>query len=54
VAGAEDPATPPERVRELAEAIEGARYVELSGAAHIANMAQPAAFADAVLEHLSQ
>jgi 3-oxoadipate enol-lactonase len=53
IAGAEDPATPPERVREVAEAIAGARYVELPQAAHIANMAQPDAFADAVLEHLS-
>jgi 3-oxoadipate enol-lactonase len=53
IAGAEDPSTPPERVRELAEAIHGARYVELRQAAHIANMAQPDAFADAVLEHLT-
>jgi 3-oxoadipate enol-lactonase len=53
LAGAEDPATPPARVREIAEAVEGARYVELSRASHIANMAQPDAFAGAVLEHLS-
>jgi 3-oxoadipate enol-lactonase len=54
IAGAEDTATPPERVREIAAAVDGAHYVELRDAAHIANMAQPEAFADAVLEHLSR
>ena len=54
VAGAEDPSTPPDRVRALvAEAVRDARYVELEGAAHIANMGQPAAFERALLEHLT-
>jgi 3-oxoadipate enol-lactonase len=53
VAGGDDPSTPPERVRELADAIPGARYVELERARHIANMALPDAFARAVLQHLT-
>jgi 3-oxoadipate enol-lactonase len=54
IAAAEDPSTPPERVKELvADAIPGARYTEVPGAAHIANIAQPDAFSRAVLEHLS-
>jgi 3-oxoadipate enol-lactonase len=53
IAGAEDPATPPERVRRIAQQVSDARYVELPEAAHLANIAQPDAFADAVLEHLA-
>jgi 3-oxoadipate enol-lactonase len=52
LAGSEDPSTPPEKVRAIAEAVRGASYLELAGAAHIANMARPDAFNDAVLEHL--
>jgi pimeloyl-ACP methyl ester carboxylesterase len=40
-------------VRAIAEAVRGARYVELEGAAHIANMARPAEFERALLDHLS-
>jgi 3-oxoadipate enol-lactonase len=55
IAGSEDPSTPPERVRdEVAGAIPGARYFELPGAAHIANMARPEEFSRAVLEHLAE
>jgi 3-oxoadipate enol-lactonase len=53
VAGSQDPSTPAERVREIAAAVGGARYVELEGAAHIANMARPREFERAVLDHLS-
>jgi 3-oxoadipate enol-lactonase len=53
LAGSDDPSTPPERVREVADAVPDARYVELRGAAHIANMARPDAFTRAVLEHLT-
>jgi 3-oxoadipate enol-lactonase len=52
LAGAEDPSTPPERVRLVAEAVRGARYVELEGAAHIANVGRPREFERAILEHL--
>jgi 3-oxoadipate enol-lactonase len=53
LSGSEDPATPPDKVRAIAGAVPDARYVELAGAAHIANMGRPDAFSDAVLEHLS-
>jgi 3-oxoadipate enol-lactonase len=53
VAGSQDPSTPAEKVRAIAEAVRGARYVELEGAAHIANMARPAEFERALLDHLS-
>jgi 3-oxoadipate enol-lactonase len=52
VAGSVDPSTPAEKVRPIASAIPGARYVELEGAAHIANVARPEDFTHAVLEHL--
>src|SRR4051794_12075301 len=53
VAASDDPSTPKENVRPIAEAVRGARYVEIDGAAHIANVAQPDAFDAAVLEHLT-
>jgi 3-oxoadipate enol-lactonase len=53
VAGSQDPSTPAEKVRTIADAIPHARYVELEGAAHIANMARPEEFERAVLDHLS-
>jgi 3-oxoadipate enol-lactonase len=53
VAGSQDPSTPAEKVHLVAEAIEDARYVELEGAAHIANVARPAEFEAAVLDHLA-
>ena len=53
VAGSDDPSTPAEKVRAIADAIPGARYVELDGAAHIANVARPEAFESAVRAHLT-
>jgi 3-oxoadipate enol-lactonase len=53
IAGSEDPSTPAERVRtEVAGSIGAVRYVELEGAAHIANMARPREFERALLDHL--
>jgi 3-oxoadipate enol-lactonase len=52
IAGSQDPSTPAEKVRSIADAVPGARYFELEGAAHIANMARPAEFSQAVLDHL--
>lgn len=51
IGGLRDPATPPEHARFLAEAISGARLVELE-AAHLANLEQPFAFNAAVAELL--
>jgi 3-oxoadipate enol-lactonase len=53
LAGSDDPSTPAEKVRPLADAIGDARFVVIEGAAHIANMARPEAVTDAVLQHLS-
>ena len=53
VAATEDPSTPPEKVRPIADAIEGARYVEFDRARHIVNMARPRDFERAVLDHLT-
>jgi 3-oxoadipate enol-lactonase len=51
IAGAFDPATPPERMSELAAAISGSKLVCLD-AAHLSNFEQPEAFNRAVLEFL--
>lgn len=52
VAGSGDEATPKGDTDLLAERIAGARLVELEGAAHLANLERPQAFADAVLAHV--
>lgn len=48
VAGAEDPSTPPAELELLAHEIPDARLVVLPDAAHLANLAQPELFAEAV------
>ncbi len=52
IAGAEDPATPPEHARRIAEAVPGARLVVVPGAAHLGNVEQPAAFTGLIIDHL--
>lgn len=52
VSGAVDPATPPERMSELAAAISGSKLVQLDSA-HLSNIEQPQAFNRAVLEFLT-
>lgn len=49
VAGGSDQATPVDQSRLIAERIDGARLVVLENAAHLANLEQPEAFANAVL-----
>lgn len=44
--GAEDTVTPPALSRELTELIEGARYLEIPGASHLANLDRPDIFND--------
>jgi len=52
IAGKHDPATPPERGREMVEKqIKGAKLFEID-AAHISNVEQPKAFTEAVLNFL--
>jgi 3-oxoadipate enol-lactonase len=52
VAGAEDESTPAAHTDLLVRRIPGARGTVLEGAAHLANLERPAAFADAALAHL--
>lgn len=52
VAGADDPGTPPQVGRLIADSVPGADLVVLEGAAHIANVAVPDAFNAAVRDHL--
>ena len=52
IVGTVDPATPPAAGRLIAEAIHGAKLVELE-AAHLSNLEQPAAFAKTVLDFLT-
>lgn len=52
LAGAEDGSTPAADTDLLVQRIPGARGAVLDGAAHLANVEQPAAFAEAALGHL--
>lgn len=53
VAGAEDPATPPEHARTIVEGIPDARLVVLDEAAHLANVEQADRFNAVLLEELA-
>lgn len=48
IAGSDDPATPPEKLEEIADAVPGARLVVLDGAAHLAPAERPQAVAELV------
>ena len=52
VAGADDPATPPDHLRTIADAVPGARLVVLPQAAHLANLEQPVAVTALLQAHL--
>jgi 3-oxoadipate enol-lactonase len=52
VAGAEDPATPPEHGRLIADAVPGARFEVVPNAAHIANVERPERITQLILTHL--
>ena len=52
IAGAEDPAVPPERMRELADEIAGSRFVIVPGA-HVPPLEHPAIVTDLLLEHFA-
>ncbi|MDQ2727995.1 MAG: 4-carboxymuconolactone decarboxylase, partial [Actinomycetota bacterium] len=53
IAGADDPTTPPAVGLELASGIAGASFLVLAGAAHLANIASPERYTDAVVDHLT-
>ena len=52
VSGAEDPATPPGHGRLIRDAIPGARFEVVPGAAHIANVERPEKITQPILNHL--
>ena len=52
VAGADDPATPPSAVREIADGISGARYAEVADAAHLLNVERPDEVNTLLADHL--
>jgi 3-oxoadipate enol-lactonase len=54
VAGAEDPATPPDMVRAIADGVPGATFVVVPHAAHLVNAEQPEAVNEAVAAHLAR
>jgi len=53
VAGAQDPATPPEHAARIAEGIAGARVELLDPAAHLANLEQPDAVTALIQQHVA-
>jgi 3-oxoadipate enol-lactonase/4-carboxymuconolactone decarboxylase len=53
IAGREDPATPPDRARELADGIPGASLTEVAHAAHLAGVEQPGPVLAALLGHVA-
>jgi 3-oxoadipate enol-lactonase len=53
IAGADDPATPPEHGAEIAAGIDGARLEVIPDAAHLTAVSSPVAVTDALRAHLS-
>ena len=53
IAAEHDQSTPPEQSREMAERIPGAQFALIRGASHIANIEQPEAVTDQILEQLA-
>jgi 3-oxoadipate enol-lactonase/4-carboxymuconolactone decarboxylase len=51
VAGREDPATPPEHLRQIADSVPGAALVEVPGASHLAPAQRPEAVLTALRAH---
>lgn len=54
IAGADDPATPPERLAEIVDAVPDGRLLVVDHAAHLANAEQPAIITPAIINHLEQ
>jgi pimeloyl-ACP methyl ester carboxylesterase len=52
--GSDDTVTPPSDSRSMAQAIPGARFVELAGAGHLSMLEQPEPFARAVADFLDE
>lgn len=54
ISGADDPATPPDHGRFIAEAVPGARFEVVPRASHIANVEQPEKVTRLILNHLEE
>ncbi|MET0189362.1 MAG: 3-oxoadipate enol-lactonase [Pseudonocardia sediminis] len=54
VAGAEDPATPPEFLRLIADSVPGARYAEVPDTAHLLNAEDPDRVNELIAGHLKE
>lgn len=54
IAGADDPATPPVHLKEIATSVQHGRLLVVPDAAHLANVQQPGTVTPAIIEHLTQ
>ena len=54
IAGTDDPATPPAKLEEIADAIPGTKLLVVDHAAHLANAEQPGTITPALIAHLEQ
>jgi pimeloyl-ACP methyl ester carboxylesterase len=53
LAGADDPAAPPEEARRIASCLPAAHLAVIDRSAHLANVEQPRAVGDAIAGHLA-
>jgi 3-oxoadipate enol-lactonase len=54
IAGADDPATPPAKLEEIAGGVKDGRLLVVPQAAHLANAERPGIVTPALIEHLEQ
>ncbi|WP_330275581.1 3-oxoadipate enol-lactonase [Lentzea sp. NBC_00516] len=54
IAGADDPATPPHHLEEIATSVQDGRLLVVPGAAHLANVEQPDVVTAALIDHLTK
>jgi 3-oxoadipate enol-lactonase len=54
IAGADDPATPPAKLEEIAAGVKSGRLLVVSRAAHLANAERPDIITPAIIEHLER
>jgi 3-oxoadipate enol-lactonase / 4-carboxymuconolactone decarboxylase len=52
IAGADDPATPPDHAQRIADGIPGSRLAVVPEAAHLGNIERPAVFTGLIIDHL--
>jgi 3-oxoadipate enol-lactonase/4-carboxymuconolactone decarboxylase len=52
IAGADDPATPPDHAERITSAVPGSRLAIVAGAAHLGNVERPMEFTGLIIDHL--